>query len=245
MRLLLPLTFAVTTALAASPALPHVTFDARLLGLPATVRHVPAEQRGEDQLAPGEPAHVEATFGPRDGSTVRLLEVYPVAGLLAQDTGKVRARIDSLRTLLKGHPAPNRIRGELPFLPLVPAAQLLNGAVNDVDFPGGRGVRFLVAFSQEVAPVTRGQVFYTFQGLTNDGKHYVSLQYGVPLRELPLGTSAPELKGVFDALSSGDEPRANTAWNGYVARTKRQLDALMDDPRLTRLDAFVRSIRVR
>lgn len=248
MNLALPLALAVTTTLAAAPALPRVTFDATLLGLPATTRSVPAEERAEDPLVFSAPRHVETTFGTQDGNVLRILYVYPVAGLLAQDPGRqagVSTRIGLLRALLKERPAPDRIRGELPFLPLVPAAQLLNGAVKDVDFPGGRGVRSLVAFSQEVAPVTRAQVFYTFQGLTNDGKYYVSLQYDLPLREVPQDLDTPELKSVEDALSSSDEARAKTAWKGYVARTKRQLDGLTGDARLTRLDTFVRSIQVR
>lgn len=248
MKLALPLALILSTALAASSPLPRVTFDARPLGLPATVRDRPAEKRGEDSLVFYAPRHVEVTFGTQDGNALRILNVYPVAGLIAQYPGMrdgVRTEIGSLRALLQERPAPNQIRGELPFLPLVPAAQILNGALRYVDFPGGRGVRYLVAFSQEVAPVTRAQVFYTFQGLTNDGKHYVSLQYDLPLRELPQDRTTPDLKNVEDALFSGDQARADAAWKGYVARTKRQLDGLTNGARLTRLDRFVATLRVR
>lgn len=248
MRLALTLALLVPAAVAASPTRPRVTLDARLLGLRAAVREVPAAQRGQEHLEFAAPRHVEVTLGPQDGSVLRVLNVYPVAGLMAQYPSArdgVRTEIVALRALLRGHPSPNRIRGELPFLPLVPAAQLLHGAVKSVDFSGGRGVRYLVAYSQEVAPVTRAQVFYTFQGLTNDGQHYVSLQYDLPLRELPQDTATPDLKGVKDALYSGDQARADVAWKGYVARTQRQLDGLTNDTRLTRLDRFIGTLQVR
>jgi hypothetical protein len=97
------------------------------------------------------------------------LNVYPVAGLIAQYPGMrdgVRTEIGSLRAPLGERPAPADIRGELPFLPLPFAGQVLSAAVKYLDFPGGRGVRYLVAYSQDVSPLSREQVFYTFQGLT-------------------------------------------------------------------------------
>ncbi len=247
MNVILPLALTAAT-LVASAALPRVTFDARPLGLPATTRALPAERRGEDSPVFFPPAHVRATFGVQDGQALRELNVYPVAGLLAQYPGRregVRTEVDGLRALLKARPAPREVRGDLPFLPLPFAGQVLHGAVKYVDFQGGRGVRYLVAFSQEVAPLTRAQVFYTFQGLTNDGRQYVSFQYDLPLRELPQDDADADAKRVNDALYSGDSARADAAWKAYVTRTARTLDAVTDDARLTRLDRFVASVRVR
>lgn len=231
-------------ALATSALWPRVTFDARLLGLKAAVREVPAERVVDDPLVFPAPRHVEVTFGPRTNAA-RELVVYRVADLLALRSGGARSDIDALRALLGARVAPTSKAGALPFLPRVPAAQLLNGAAKLVAFGGGRGVRYLTAFSQELAPVTRGQVFYTFQGLTNDGKFYVSLQLPVSLPELPRGYDTPDLKKVLSELASGDASRERAAWNAYTARTRAQLDALTNDPRLTYLDAFVKTLRVR
>ncbi|MEF2280404.1 hypothetical protein V3W47_19090 [Deinococcus sp. YIM 134068] len=171
---------------ASTPALPRVSFDARLLGVIATVRTVETQKRLDTpDFFP--PRHVQVVLGPQ-GDAVRELNVYPVAGLIAQYPGKrdgVRTEIDSLRALLKERPAPAQLRGELPFLPPPFSGQVLNAAVKYLDFPGGRGVRALVAYSLDVSPLSREQVFYTFQGLTQDGKSYVSLRYPVLLKELP------------------------------------------------------------
>ncbi|BDP44179.1 hypothetical protein DAETH_41480 (plasmid) [Deinococcus aetherius] len=231
---------------AATPALPKVTFDARPLGVTATVRTVGAQKR-EDTPDFFPPRHVRVALGPQ-GDEVRELNVYPVAGLIAQYPGMrdgVRTEIGSLRALLRERPVPAEIRGELPFLPLPFAGQVLSAAVKYLDFPGGRGVRYLVGFSQDVSPLSREQVFYTFQGITNDGRHYVSLQYPVPLKELPQDAFSGPNRPVMDALNSGDQARASAAWKAYLARTKGQLNALANDPRLTKIDTFVGSLRIR
>lgn len=245
MRIVLPLALIASAALAAPAAVPHLTFDARLLGSTATVGTLPAQKREE---APDffPPRHLAVTFGPQDGK-LRELAVYPVAGLFAQypeAQGGARSEVETLRALLKARPAPAAIRGEMPFLPLPFAGQVLHAAVKYLDLEGGRGVRYLVAFSHDVSPLTREQVFYTFQGLTNDGKHYLSFQHDVSLRELPADFNSASSKSVLKALESGGS-NVGATWNAYLKRTTRQLNALGNDARLTRLDAFVKSIRVR
>ena len=186
------------------------------------------------------------TLGPTGAD--RTLSVYSVSGLIDQYPAVrdgVQTEIGSLQALLKERPAPNQIRGELPFLPLPFAGQLLGAAVRYLEFPGGRGVRYLTAYSHEVAPLTRGQVFYTFQGLTTDGRHYVSLRYPVSLKELPLEVNTGANQAVVEALASGDQARASAAWKAYLTRTKAQLDRLSNDPRLNSIDTFVRSLRIR
>lgn len=246
---MLPLTALLASTLAfsaAAPTLPQVTFDAKTLGVSATSKIMNAEKREE---APDffPPRRVTVTFGPQT-DFVRELNVYPVAGLIAQYPETrygVRTEIGSLRALLKERPAPSAIRGELPFIPLPNAGQVMNAAVKYLDFGGGRGVRFLVAFAQDVSPISRDQVFYTYQGLTNDGKYYVSLQFPVTLAELPKDPFSGANKAVMDALNSGDSKRGQTAYETHVARTKKLLDGLTNDARLTKIDAFVKSLRVR
>ncbi|PYE55400.1 hypothetical protein [Deinococcus yavapaiensis] len=248
MKYLLPTALLVSTfaVSAAAPTLPSVTFDAKTLGLPATKKIMNAVKR-EDVPEFFPPRRVTVTFGPQTDD-LRELNVYPVAGLIAQYPETrygVRTEIGSLRALLKERPAPSEIRGEMPFLPLPNAGQVLNAAVKYLDFGGGRGVRFLVAFASDVSPVTRAQVFYTYQGLTNDGKYYVSLQFPVNLAELPKDAFSGTNKAVTDALNSGDSKRSMDAYESHVARTKKLLNGLTNDARLTKIDAFVKSLQVR
>lgn len=77
----------------------------------------------------------------------------------------------------------------LPFLPVVPAAQVFRAQPAMVVFDGGRGVRFLTHYAQAFVPITRSAVWYTFQGLTDDGKFYVSVTF--PIRIEALEETAP------------------------------------------------------
>ncbi|PYE54974.1 hypothetical protein [Deinococcus yavapaiensis] len=235
----------LTALVAAQPSLPRVTVDARPLVVTATVRELPARPVEEGpEFYP--PRRVRVTFGPQQDW--RELNVYPVAALLAQypdSRDRVRGQIDALKGLLRQRAAPNAVRGEWPFLPLAFAAQVLAASVRYVDFDGGRGVRYLVAYRQDAAPLSRDDVYYTFQGLTNDGRHYVSFVYPASLAELPKDAFAPANKSVMDALASGDAQRAKTTWEAYLSRMKRQLDGLTNDARLTRLDTVVKSLLIR
>ncbi len=65
---------------------------------------------------------------------------------------------------------------DLPTLPMLPvwnAAQMLHVQVAPVAFTGGRGVRYLAEYGQDVHPISNQGLFYTFQGLSDDGAYYV------------------------------------------------------------------------
>ncbi|GGO25958.1 hypothetical protein [Deinococcus humi] len=243
----LSLVLTLSGALATSPALPHLAFDARLLGLGSSIKAVEAQKRentGFTRFFP--PHHLEALFGTAN-PPVGGLDVYPVADLLARDPrgqDGVRDQIEMLRALLKTRRGPLTPLDQMPFLPRLYEGQVLHAAVQYLDFPGVRGVRFLAGFISpgEVAPLGRRNVFYTFQGLSNDGKYYLSFQYSVALRELPVDAYAGANRRVMDALLAGKD--AGAEWKASLMRTAQLLNALQNNPRLTRLDAFLRTVRL-
>ena len=59
-------------------------------------------------------------------------------------------------------------------LPLMNAVQQMHTRVEYVQFKGGEGVSYLAQYAQGPVPVNNGELFYTFQGLTDDGEFYVS-----------------------------------------------------------------------
>lgn len=243
MNALRPLSLAVVLACSSvlAVALPKLTFDARVLGEQADVRTWPAEKL---PLNVRMPRHVGATLGPRD-NTVGGFGVIPVAEVLALNPardGAVREEIAALRAVLAKRPTSAALNNEFPYFPPRAVPKLLGRAVKYIEFPGGRGVRFLASFSFEVAPVQRGSVYYKFLGLTNDGKYLVAFNHNVNLRELPedyYATPALQREGedVFNDV--------NGAYRKHITKVTRLLDGLTNDPRLTRLDRFVSTIRVR
>jgi hypothetical protein len=67
----------------------------------------------------------------------------------------------------------------LPFLPWLNAQQALCSQPQILEFPGGKGVRYLTHYSQDPSPVLDQRIFYTFQGLTEDDQFYVSAVFPV------------------------------------------------------------------
>lgn len=128
----------------------------------------------------------------------------------------------------------------LPFLPWVNMKQVFCAQPQIVEFAGGRGIRYLTYYSQGPNPVLDYQVFYTFQGITEDGQFYISAL-------LPVET------GIFpNAVSACGE--CNEAKSNPVAELNADLIKQLDElnaqppaafsPLLTLLDEMIRSIQI-
>ena len=167
--------------------------------------------------------------------------IYPVAEFEKVNTGAAQI-IGDLRTLLAAPPDP--MPTAMPFLPLFNAGQIFHANDQILKFQNGSGVRFLIQFGQDAMPVNNHELFYTFQGLTDDGAFYVSttlpvnaaflLEYPSPEFTLP-PDGIPFPWGSYDTL--GEYYRANV----------RQLNATPPDaftPSLTALDTLIQSMLV-
>ena len=78
-----------------------------------------------------------------------------------------------------------------------------------INFQSGRGIRYVTEYAQMTYPITNHEMFFSFQGLTTDGKYWVSII-------LPI--SHPSLLDNGDDTSSADW----TAINSDAARTTRR-----------------------
>jgi hypothetical protein len=142
-------------------------------------------------------------------------------------------RIELLRTLLDGGILP--AGEELPVLPTFNSAQDVRGQVQPVAFDGGRGLRFIARYSQETMPVVNPAVFYTFQGLTDDGRYYVAAFFPLYVALLP------------DQIAVEDWEAFNITYAAYLSETTAALEGLAPAefaPDLTSLDAVIASLRV-
>jgi hypothetical protein len=155
--------------------------------------------------------------------------VYPVDGLASagENTGKIAS---DLQALLGTQQAGDI----LPFLPLYNAAQVIHSQVQYLDFKNGKGVRFLTQFDQGPLPINNGELIYTFQGLTSDGKSYIAAVLPVNYPELPA-------EAVVDEDLVKD-------FQSYLSKTVSMLDqqpAGSFTPDLSKLDALIGSIEVK
>jgi heat shock protein HslJ len=194
----------------------------------------------------GLPDHIEVNFGvtnPQDrqyGDPV--IYIIPVAEYqqLWEQNGDIRVTetYSQVVSLLQARPDPIPTEGMpvLPFEEVTGSNDLVTQyAYVDTDF--GFGVRFVGRFSQSVSPVTNDapQLFYIFQGLSDDGLYLISFFYPVRTDELPDSgaVSADELQ------ESQTDPRA------YLDGKIEELNALTYadwEPALSTLDAVITSL---
>jgi hypothetical protein len=171
-----------------------------------------------------------------------MIQVLPVAEYkkLSQAAGQ---RAQAMQTLLAQKPAaPTE---EIPVLPVYNAAQVIRAQVQYLNMQNGAGVRFLAFYAQGLMPVTNKELFYTYQGLTADGAHWVSAILPVNAAFL-----------AADAKSAGNPPAGGIPFpaNADGAQVKAYYQAMTDKlsatpaggltPALAALDAMMQSLRI-
>ena len=199
----------------------------------ATCETIPAVSES-DMVGPWEvgPEHVRLTLeGYVLPSTFHAPQifVYPTADFASMNEN-AGAVIDRLQSFLAAPPA--TYEEGIPFLPPFNAAQMLRAQVSFLDFQNGTGVRFLSLYGQAYRIVNSHELFYTFQGLTDDGTHYVAMVLPVSHPSLPAtGDIPPDDLEAFDAN-----------FPVYVAETEAALNAQPNgsfSPDLGLLDTLV------
>lgn len=117
---------------------------------------------------------------------------------------------------------------QLPYLPLVNAAQVFRSREQVVEFNGGRGLVYLTTFAQDVYPVLEGTVQLAFQGITDDGSTYISAVF-------PVDTSI-----LLDELGEDfNHDDFVAGYEDYLTETREALEALPEDAFAPQLDALL------
>jgi heat shock protein HslJ len=184
----------------------------------------------------GHPQHVVFAF---DGT--ERLRIYPAreyeAQWKAEGDATIKVTVHQLRTLLEKRPASPKAR--LPILPPPPGGNDLAAQVKYLDFANGSGIRFVGRVSQDTSLFLDHQLDYYFQGLTRDGKYFVSFIYPVSI----LSVIPKDIGG----LSKDVQTLAEKDFNNYLKRTRGLLDASHSadfTPDLSRLDTLLQSITI-
>lgn len=153
--------------------------------------------------------------------------IYPVdaLGAVNPDAGQI---VSSLKTLIQ---SPQEIPS-MPFLPLSNAHQVMHANIQYLDFKNGQGLRYLTQFDQGPIPINNSELFYTYQGLTSDGKYYVAAVLPVNHPSLPAdptvtGNEPPEFSSDFPAYAANAAQALNTQAANTFTPDLTQLDAMM------------------
>ena len=200
---------------------------------------IPEYVPGEDEIyAFAEPEHILVHFDNYiigDHFHTPEIRVFPAARYRELSDGAAY-NLDLLATVLD-----QQLREEetYPLLPLVPAAQILTAKVDFIQFDGGRGVRYLTQLGQALYPANNQMIFYSFQGITDDGAYFISAI--LPIRH-------PELLNNGDDVGNDWEPYySEEAWDEYKTQTEAELDGYPEDsfaPSMILLDDIFRSLRI-
>jgi hypothetical protein len=145
--------------------------------------------------------------------------------------------IERLKALLAERPFP--INDPIPFLPLLNAAQDLQAQVAYLEFNGGTGVRFITHYGQEPRPYVNDELLYTFQGLSADGRYYVSATFPINAANLPASFADSPAADDYDTFS-----RNIAAYQAETAAALNQLASSDFTPDLALLDGIVQSLTI-
>ncbi len=136
---------------------------------------------------------------------------------------------------------------QLPAIPFYDAKQVFASNIQVISFQNGRGVRLITEYAQYPASANNMDLFYEFQGLSNDGEHYI-------VAILPI--TFPTLAETSDAgapLPAGGIPYPymadpNADMQAYYAAVTALLDGASPEsfvPTLSQLDALIQSIALK
>ena len=171
------------------------------------------------------------------------LVIYPVADFVAMNDS-IGDRVSEMQNLLATQPAaPDGI----PLLPIFNAAQIYHMQIKYLNFQNGQGVRFLTVYGQYYAPVSNHDLIYAFQGLTTDGKYWVSAIMPINaayLQEDSESTSVPA-GGILAPGFSDPNYEQNMAIYGPQITEKINTTPNTDfTPTLDCLDGFFQSLSI-
>jgi hypothetical protein len=161
------------------------------------------------------------------------IEIYPVAEYEQINPG-AKDVIAGLKKLLTDKPSsPQRI----PLLPLFNAAQVFHAQLQYLSFQTGQGVRFVSQYDQAPIPINNLEVFYTFQGLTADGKYYITALLPVSIDLLPDS----------DQVTAEMQQQLND-FGAYLKGVTQKIDGAKPQdftPNLNLLDAMIQALSVK
>lgn len=202
---------------------------------------LPPEELG---MVPGagwafpERIHIELQGYPQAGLYDKpRIEVYPIEPLEALSPNAAEL-IAELRSILRDRPDPDTL-ASIPVLPPVCAAQVFHARTAYLALPDdGTAIRFLTTYAQDTTPIINETLTYSVQGISGDGRHYISIS-------MPVAHS--DLRQSWSDFTAEEHARLSADYQAYLDDVIARLEAGPSSvltPDLALLDALVQSLRV-
>jgi hypothetical protein len=163
------------------------------------------------------------------------IAIYPVAEFLEVNPPAEETVVELEAFLALKPEDPDKV----PLvLPIFNAAQMITVQVEYLTFEDGSGVRFVSQYGQAAWPINNSDLFYAYQGLTDDGMYLISAI--LPVSHLSLPADGDTFIGdEYDAFIN--------AYEAYLLDVESQLaleSPLSFFPQLTDLDAMMESMQI-
>lgn len=194
------------------------------------------------------PGHVQLTldgYALQDKYHQPRIYVYPAQEYAALQPHPAES-IRRLREVID-HPTESWTNETLPSVPFFNAAQQFAAKIQLLKLSNAWGVRMLAQYSQYNAPVNNRELFYHFEGLTDDGKYYVIAILPLTAPILP-ANEMPDAAIPAGGVPLPDMNDPNADWQGYYNQVTQNLNALQPGdfmPSLEQLDLLIYSILIR
>jgi len=201
----------------------------------------------------GFPRHIVVGFDGDDPLAIdysqrRIMYVFPTEAYIdlyqANGSSIVADQVTRLEELIATADDRQSLpQGNMPLLP--PPDSLMERWVQfaDLDFEQGKGIRYIAdsPFRQSIGVWTNSTMGYYYQGLTDDGRFYISLHWPVSTESLPDSTVDAPAELLERAGGSRE------SYNRYEQLLKTELNSLGPSdwfPDLADLDALIASLSI-
>jgi hypothetical protein len=172
---------------------------------------------------------VGRSVAPADSFSEPVVRVCPVTDYLKAFSASpryvkdARRTLDDLRRLIRRRPA--ALEGNVPALPFADATEVFHARVRYLRFRGGSGVAFITQAQQDDQLINAQHASYSFRGLTDDGRFYVSAELPVAAPVIAPTRDAASHDGYTLPLQPGGR-RERQRYAAYVERVRRKLERL-------------------
>lgn len=188
------------------------------------------------------PAHTELTiqgYPLTHTQSPPMIYLYPVNRFSELLPDVVPRRISDLESFISSGTWSSQA---LPFLPPIPLIQTFFSHEAVISFNGGQGVRFITQYNDFDNVISNRTIFYTFQGLTDDGVYWLAVT-------LPISNPILPADDYFPWPPEGyTEESWSQNYDSYVSQVKDALEAQAPDsffPTINNLDSLVKGITVK
>jgi hypothetical protein len=165
-----------------------------------------------------------------------VISVFPVQPYIELLPDVINPDVSALQALIAGG-APGS--SDIPILPVQNARQLFLAQYAVLQFQSGSGVGYITQYAQAYVPINNHELFFSFQGLTTDGKYWISLILPISHPSLweeegdPSNTIWTTINNNPDAYYSGITAELNEKLPRSFVPTLLILDALVKSLTIT------------